>query len=73
MESMNNSIMVVAAQYGPSLSVVGGIYRIVIGSSEQTNGPYALIDKLIPPKGGLLPHSHITFQEAYYIVDGDIE
>jgi hypothetical protein len=43
--------MAVGAQDGTSLSVVGDVYRIVI-SSEQTNGVYALIDMLIPQKGG---------------------
>ena len=27
---------------------------------------------LIPPKGGPIPHSHVTFQEAFYIIDGEI-
>ena len=72
MENINNSLTAVAAQEGPSVSVVGDTYRIVIGS-EQTNGAYALIDMLIPPKGGPPPHLHVTFQEAYYIIDGEIE
>jgi len=72
MENINNSLTAVGAQEGPSVSVVGDTYRIVIGS-EQTNGAYALIDMLIPPKGGPPPHSHVTFQEGYYIIDGEIE
>ena len=72
MQNTNNSIASVAAQEGPSISVVGDTYRIVIGS-EQTNGAYALIDMLIPPEGGPPPHSHATFQEAFYIIDGEIE
>jgi hypothetical protein len=51
MENTNNSLTSVAAHEGPSVSVVGDIYRIVIGS-EQTNGAYVHIDMLIPPKGG---------------------
>ncbi|MDQ3984028.1 MAG: cupin domain-containing protein [Thermoproteota archaeon] len=72
MENTNNFIAAVAAQEGPSISVVGDTYRIVIGS-EQTNGAYALIDMLIPPEGGPPPHSHATYQEAFYIIDGEIE
>jgi quercetin dioxygenase-like cupin family protein len=72
MENTNNSLTSVAAHEGPSVSVVGDIYRIVIGS-EQTNGAYALIDMLIPPKGGPTPHSHANFQEGFYIIDGEIE
>jgi hypothetical protein len=63
MESTNNSITTVASQSGPSVSVVGDTYRIIIGG-EQTNGAYALIDMLIPPKGGPGPYSHATFQEG---------
>lgn len=68
----NNSLTVVSALKGLSLSVVGDTYRIVIGS-EQTNGAYALIDMLIPPQGGPPPHSHSNFQEAFYVIDGQIE
>jgi mannose-6-phosphate isomerase-like protein (cupin superfamily) len=66
MENTNNSITTVAAQEGPSLSVVGDTYCIIIGS-EQTHGAYALVHMLIPP------HSHAKFQEAFYIIDGQIE
>jgi quercetin dioxygenase-like cupin family protein len=72
MQNTNNSLIVVSAQEGPSVSVVGDTYRIVIGS-EQTNDAYALIDMLIPPKGGPGPHSHAAIQEAFYVIDGEIE
>lgn len=47
---------------------MGDTYRIIIGS-EQTNGAYAFIDMLIPPKGGPGRHSH-AFQEAFCIIEG---
>ncbi|MGB7664989.1 MAG: cupin domain-containing protein [Nitrososphaeraceae archaeon] len=72
MENINTSPTAVAAQEGPGVLVVGDTYRIVIGS-EQTRGVYALIDMLIPPKGGPGPHSHATFQETFYIMDGEIK
>jgi quercetin dioxygenase-like cupin family protein len=71
MENTCNSLTAVAPQGGHSISILGGTYRIIIGG-EQTNGAYSLIDMLIPPKGGPGPHSHPTFQEAYYILDGEI-
>jgi quercetin dioxygenase-like cupin family protein len=71
MKNTNKSITTVA-QEGPSLSMVGDTYRILIGS-EQTSSAYALVDMLIPPKGGPPPHSHADFQEAFYILDGEIE
>jgi quercetin dioxygenase-like cupin family protein len=72
MENTNYSLTAVAPKEGPSLSVLGDTYRIVVGG-EQTNGTYALIDMLIPPEGGPGPHSHATFQEAFYILDGEIK
>jgi quercetin dioxygenase-like cupin family protein len=72
MENTSNSITAIAPQGGLSVSVVGDTYRIIIGG-EQTKGAYALIDMLIPPKGGPGPHSHATFQEAFYILDGEIK
>jgi quercetin dioxygenase-like cupin family protein len=72
MEDIDNSLTAIAEQDGHSISVIGSTYRIIIGG-EQTNGAYALIEMLIPPKGGPGPHSHPTFQEAYYIIDGEIK
>jgi quercetin dioxygenase-like cupin family protein len=72
MENTNYSLTAVAPKEGPSLSVLGDTYRIVV-RGEQTDGTYALIDMLIPPKGGPIPHSHATFQEAFYILDGEIK
>ena len=66
MEKTNDSLTTVSVKEGNSVSVLGDTYRIVIGG-DQTNCTYALIDMLIPPRGGLevninlvkisLPHS----------------
>jgi quercetin dioxygenase-like cupin family protein len=72
MENTNNSITAVTTQEGDSVSVVGDTYRIIAGS-EQTSGAYALVDMLIPPNGGPPPHSHAKFQEAFFIIYGQIE
>ena len=72
MESTDNTIIAVTADEGLSISMVGDTYRVIV-SGEQTNGAYALIDMLIPPEGGPPPHSHVTFQESFYILDGQIE
>ena len=57
---------------GQSLSVVGDTYRLVL-TGEQTGGTHAVIDMLIPPEGGPGPHSHAGFQEAFYVLEGEIE
>lgn len=71
MENTNKPLTAVDTKEGTVVSVMGDTYRIIIGG-EQTNGAYTLIDMLIPPKGGPGPHSHAAFQEAFYIIDGEI-
>lgn len=72
MESSNNSIIAITDLEGDSVSIGGDTYRIIIGG-EQTGGAYSLVDMLIPPNGGPPPHSHPKFQEAFYVIDGEIE
>jgi quercetin dioxygenase-like cupin family protein len=57
---------------GPSVSMAGGTYRIVI-TGKETNGMYAVIDMLVPPGGGPGPHAHAAIQESFYVLEGDIE
>jgi quercetin dioxygenase-like cupin family protein len=57
---------------GQSLSVLGDTYRILI-SGKQTGGAFATIDMLIPPGGGPGPHAHVSFQESFYVIDGELE
>jgi quercetin dioxygenase-like cupin family protein len=72
MENTGDSVTAVSEKDGPVVSVLGDTYRFVIGG-EETNGAYTLIDMQIPPKGGPGPHSHATFQETFYILDGEIK
>jgi quercetin dioxygenase-like cupin family protein len=54
------------------LSVVGDNYRILV-SGKQTSGAFSTIDMFVPPKSGPGPHSHTSFYESFYIVDGEVE
>jgi len=72
MENLKAAPITVGAQDGQSLSVVGDTYRILI-SGEQTGGAYAAIDMLVPHDGGPGPHSHASFQESFYVIEGEIE
>lgn len=67
----SEDITTLAPQDGPSLSVVGDTYRLLI-TADQTGGAYAAIDMLIPPNGGPGPHAHAAFQEAFYVLEGEI-
>ena len=56
---------------GQNLSVVGDNYRLLI-TGKETENAFAVIDMLIPPKGGPMPHAHANFQESFYVIEGEI-
>jgi quercetin dioxygenase-like cupin family protein len=58
-------------QAGPTVSQAGGTYRVVV-SGEQTGQAYAVIDMLVPPHSGPVPHAHPTIQETFYVLEGEI-
>lgn len=55
----------------PHVGIVGDTYTILL-SGVDTAGRYCLIDMLVPPGGGPSPHRH-DFEEAFTILDGEIE
>lgn len=65
------SISTLDPQAGPAVSQAGGTYRVVV-SGEQTNQDYAVIDMLVPPHSGPVPHAHPTIQETFYVIEGEI-
>ena len=71
---MENHVKVTTrgAEDGPSVSIAGGTYRIVI-TGKETNGMYAVIDMLVPPGGGPGPHAHAEVQESFYVLEGEVE
>ena len=56
---------------GPLVAMAGGTYRIVV-AGEQTGQAYAIIDMLVPPHSGPIPHAHAGIQETFYVMDGEV-
>jgi len=72
---MNNekpAPIIVGAEDGKSISMVGDTYRVLV-KGKETNGEFATIDMLIPPGGGPGPHAHPDIYESFYVIDGEIE
>lgn len=65
------NIITVDPQGGTDLAVAGNNYRMLI-TGKETDGAFSVIDMLIPPGGGPTPHAHATFQESFYVIDGEI-
>jgi quercetin dioxygenase-like cupin family protein len=55
----------------PHVGLVGDTYTILL-TGQDTAGRYTLIDMHIPPAGGPPPHRH-DFEEAFTVLDGEIE
>ncbi|WP_299285554.1 cupin domain-containing protein [uncultured Mucilaginibacter sp.] len=72
MENSKQVPIMVGAQEGQSISVVGDTYRILV-TGKQTGDAFAAIDMLIPPNGGPGPHAHANFQETFFVIEGEVE
>ncbi|HMH32204.1 MAG TPA: cupin domain-containing protein [Puia sp.] len=64
-------VITVNPQDGLTLSVVGDNYRLLI-TGKETGNEFAVIDMLIPPGGGPMPHAHAAFHESFYVIEGEI-
>jgi quercetin dioxygenase-like cupin family protein len=53
------------------IGLAGDTYTILL-TGNDTDGRYCLIDMLIPPGGGPVPHRH-DFEESFTLLDGEIE
>lgn len=65
------NIKVTTPDQGEHFGVMGDNYRIVV-SGEDTNGQYAVIDMLVPPGGGPVPHSHPDIHETFFVTEGEL-
>ncbi|MDR7276492.1 cupin domain-containing protein [Catenuloplanes atrovinosus] len=52
--------------------VSGDIYTIK-ATRHDTNGSLALIDAVVPPGGGPIAHAHTDEDEAFFLLDGELE
>jgi quercetin dioxygenase-like cupin family protein len=57
---------------GRSTWVVGDRYTIK-ASGADTGGAFALIEALVPPQNGPPPHIHHREDEAFYVLEGELE
>ncbi len=56
---------------GQTVGVVGDVYRF-LATGAETDGQYALMEALVPPRGGPPPHVHTREVESFYVIEGEI-
>ena len=67
---MKNGLM--PSGEGRSIWVVGDRYTIKC-SGMDTSGAYALLEAIVPPGAGPPPHIHSREDEAFYVLDGELQ
>lgn len=72
METNQQRVTHVPPGEGEAVWAVGDTYTFK-GVSENTGGALALVEASIPPQSGPPPHLHHREDEAYYVLEGEIE
>ncbi len=57
---------------GKKLWVADELMTFVV-SGEDTGGAYSLTDSVVPPQGGPPPHIHHREDEAFWVLEGELE
>ncbi len=63
---------VLAAAEGRSIWVIGDRYTIKCDGND-TSGAFALIEAVVPPGNGPPPHIHSREDEAFYVLEGELQ
>ncbi|MGW1839175.1 quercetin 2,3-dioxygenase [Streptomyces sp. NPDC002067] len=62
----------VKAGEGPTVWLNGDVYTVKVGS-EESRGDLTLLEASVPPGGGPPLHNHSHEDEAFYLLDGELE
>lgn len=57
---------------GESVWLVGDLIEVKL-SAEETGGAYSMIEETSPPGGGPPPHLHANEDEAFCVLEGEVE
>jgi quercetin dioxygenase-like cupin family protein len=68
----SKQLIITGPEEGETLAVAGSKYRILL-TGEQTDNKTAIIEMNIPPGSGPIPHEHPSFQESFYVLEGEVE
>ena len=63
---------VLAAAESRSIWVIGDRYTIKCDGND-TSGAFVLVEAVVPPGNGPPPHIHSREDEAFYILEGELQ
>ncbi len=71
-ESVATEVRYVAPNEGKKLWVTDELMTFKV-TGQDTGGKYALTDSMVPPQGGPPPHIHYREDEAFWVLEGELE
>lgn len=72
METDEQGATLVPPDEGKKLWVADELMTFKV-SGEDTGGAYSLTDSIVPPQGGSPPHIHHREDEAFWVLEGELE
>lgn len=70
--AVNISTTLVPPGKGSTYLVLGDLYTL-LAEGKDTGGSYALLEHTMQPQSMIPPHIHDEFEEAQYVLEGEIE
>lgn len=55
-----------------AIAIGASAYSILL-NGQHSNGQLGIIEMLVPPGAGPVPHEHKGFQECFYVLEGEVE
>ncbi|MGV3612090.1 MAG: cupin domain-containing protein [Fluviicola sp.] len=68
----SKDIQITSKEGAETIAIGASAYNILL-SSQRSEGQLAIIEMLVPPNGGPIPHEHKGFQECFYVLEGEVE
>ena len=68
----SKNIQITNKEEAESIAIGASAYNILL-NSQRSEGQLAIIEMLVPPNVGPIPHEHKGFQECFYVLEGEVE
>lgn len=68
----SKEIQITKKEGAEAIAIGASAYNILL-NSQRSEGQLAIIEMLVPPNGGPIPHEHKGFQECFYVLEGEVE
>jgi len=70
--SKSKEVRIINKQSVETIAIGASAYNILL-NSKSSEGQLAIIEMLVPPNAGPIPHEHKGFQECFYVLEGEVE